>query len=328
MLAELRYQRRFYATLRAANRAYDPARDMAAASFPRLIQIQTINACQAACTMCPYPLFKDAFPRGRMDDALFEKVLAELAERPEVETVIPMLQNEPLLDKRLFDRLRAVKERTRGRVTTELVTNGALLTDEVVERIRDARLDILDVSLDALSREVYGRVRVGLDYDVVLAGVERVLRARLPDTTVFVRLVRVRDNAAEVKAFARHWRKRGVPVFVYTANNRVGALPEFDERLRVRGASALQRLGRRAVRAWLGHCPAAFASANILHDGSVLVCTHDWARKEVVGNVRAATLAEIWNGERMREIRRLIRERRYAELPACRECSLWKDGWV
>ena len=328
-LTRLGYSWRMYGGLRAANQAYSRADDMAAYPFPRAIQLQTVNACQAACKMCPYPVFSRVFPRGRMDDELFNKVVAEIAARPEVTTFIPMLQNEPFLDKQLFERIGRFKHATGGRVEVELVTNGAFLTEANIERIRKARVDVLDVSLDALSREVYERIRVGLDYDAVLAGVERLVAADLPDTSVFVRLVRQRDNVQEVKAFTRHWRKQGVPVFVYTANNRVGELPRFDEDVRVpdEHVPVLHRIGRRAFRAWMGHCPLPFASSNILHNGDVLLCVHDWGRKEVLGNVRDATLAEIWNGPRMREIRRLVKDRRYAELPACRDCSLCRDGW-
>lgn len=329
-MTKLGYQMRFYRTLRAANRRYSPVHDMAASPFPAVIQLQTINACNASCVMCPYPLFKKEFPRGRMDDALFDKIIAEIAERPEVDTFVPMLQNEPFLDKHLFDRIARFKQLTRGRVTVELVTNGAFLTAEAIERMRDVELDVLDISLDAVSKETYDRIRLGLDYEAVIAGVERVIAARLPHTSLFVRMVKLRDNAHEVKRFAERWRSLGVPVFIYTANNRVGALPEFDERLRLarEQVSPLQRIGRRAARAWLGHCPAPFATTDILHDGSVLLCAHDWARKEVLGNVRDRTIAEVWNGPRMREIRAAVHRREYATLPACRDCSLWKDGWV
>ena len=81
------------------------------------------------------------------------------------------------------------------------------------------------------------------------------------------------------------------------------------------------------VRAWMGHCPMPFSSAFILHDGSFILCAHDWARREILGNLRDSTIAELWNGERMREIRALVSERRYAEVPSCAGCSLWKDGW-
>ena len=328
-LQSLRYQLAVYGSYRRAVRRYSPARDMAAAPFPGLVQLQTINACQAACTMCPYPATAKLFPRGRMDDALFEKVIAEVAARPEVHTFVPMLQNEPLLDRRLFERIARFRAVTGGRVRTELVTNGALHTDEVVERIRAVRLDVLDVSLDALHRETYERIRVGLDFDAVIAGVERVLAARLEHTKVYVRLVRQRENVREVRDFARRWKARGVGVFVYSAHDRAGSVADFDGRVRIpdRELPVLQRAEKALSRAWFGHCPMPFAMASVLHDGTLLMCVHDWGRKVVLGNVRDATIAELWNGPAMREVRRLVSERRYGEVPACRDCSLWKDGW-
>lgn len=328
-LQSLQYQFAVYGSYRRAVRRYSPARDMAAAPFPGLVQLQTINACQAACTMCPYPATAKLFPRGRMDDALFEKVIAEVAARPEVHTFVPMLQNEPLLDRRLFERIARFRAVTGGRVRTELVTNGALLTDQVVERIREVRLDVLDVSLDALHRETYERIRVGLDFDAVIAGVERVLAARLEHTKVYVRLVRQRENVREVRDFARRWKARGVGVFVYSAHDRAGSVTDFDGRVRIpdRELPVLQRAEKAVSRAWFGHCPMPFAMASVLHDGTLLMCVHDWGRKAVLGNVRDATIAELWNGPAMREVRRLVSERRYDEVPACRDCSLWKDGW-
>jgi MoaA/NifB/PqqE/SkfB family radical SAM enzyme len=325
----LAYQLQAYLPLRRRNAQYSRERDMAAAPFPRLIQLQTINACNAACAMCPYPVYRDVFPRGRMDDALFDRVTEEIARHPEAKVFIPMLQNEPFLDRRIFEKVARFKAATGGRVRVELVTNGAFLTEENVARIAECGLDVVDVSLDALSREVYARVRVGLDYDRVLAGVERLLAAKLPATSVFVRLVKVRDNVHEVRAFARAWRRRGVPVFMYTANDRGGAVVGFDDTQRIPDAEIplRSRVGRRLVRAWMGHCPIPFSSAYVLHDGSLILCAHDWARREILGNVREATIAELWNGERMREIRALVSERRYGEVPSCAGCSLWKDGW-
>ena len=323
------YRWRLYSRLRGASRAWSAERDMERRPFPTVIQLQTINACNAACTMCPYPLFKRRFTPGRMDDALFEKITDEIAQHPEVDTFVPMLQNEPFLDRRILERVRAFKTKTGGRVAVELVTNGAFLTKDTVERIRDSGLDVLDISLDALDRDVYRKIRIGLDYDQVLAGVNRVIGAGLPHTAIFVRLVRVRENFGQVKAFARAWKARGIPVFIYSANSRAGALPDFDEELRVPEGDVpwTQKLGRRLARGYLHHCPVPFAGAAIVNNGDVLLCTQDWARREILGNLREQTLAEVWNGPRMREIRGLIAKRRYAEVPSCADCSLWRDGW-
>ena len=328
-LTSLGYQLRLYGNYRKAVRQYSPEHDMAAAPFPGFIQLQTINACQAACTMCPYPTFAKVFERGRMADDLFEKVIAEIAGHPQVKAFVPMLQNEPLLDKRLFEKIARFKQVTGGRVQVELVTNGALLTDEAVERIEQVGLDVLDISLDALHRETYERIRIGLDFDQVIAGVERVIAAELPHTKVFVRLVRQRENLKEIDAFARRWKARGVGVFIYSAHDRAGSVEKFDERVRIpeRELPVFQRVERAASRAWFGHCPMPFAMTSILHNGDMLMCVHDWGRKVVLGNVRDHTIAELWNGDRMREIRSLISERQYEKVDACRDCSLWKDGW-
>lgn len=328
-LTSLGYQLKLYGSYRKAVRQYSPEHDMAASPFPGFIQLQTINACQAACTMCPYPTFAKVFERGRMADDLFEKVIAEIAAHPEVKAFVPMLQNEPLLDKRLFEKICRFREVTGGRVQVELVTNGALLTDEVVERIEQVQLDVLDISLDALNRETYERIRTGLDFDQVIAGVERVIAAELAHTKVFVRLVRQRENLKEIDAFAKRWKARGVGVFIYSAHDRAGSVEKFDERIRIpeRELPVLQRVERVASRAWFGHCPMPFAMTSILHNGDMLMCVHDWGRKVVLGNVREHTIAELWNGDRMREVRSLISERRYEEIGACRDCSLWKDGW-
>jgi len=330
ILEEVRYNKRLYGGLAKANRKYSPATDMAAFPFPQAIQLQTINACQAACIMCPYPTVKDNFPRGRMADDLFDKITDEIAQHPEVSTFIPMLQNEPFLDKRLFDKVARFKQRTGGRVAVELVTNGAFLTDENIAKMRDAELDILDVSLDAINRETYEKIRVGLDYDAVMAGVERVIAAKLPRTTLHVRMVLQRGNVREAKAFARSWRARGVAVFTYMTNDRAGVISDFNARIRPteEELGPAHRLGRAAFRRWIGHCPIPFSTTNILHDGSMLLCVHDWNRNEILGNVRDSTISELWNGERMKELRRLVSQRRYDQVPSCQGCSLWRDGWV
>jgi radical SAM protein with 4Fe4S-binding SPASM domain len=60
----------------------------------------------------------------------------------------------------------------------------------------------------------------------------------------------------------------------------------------------------------------------------MLLCVHDWNRNEILGNVRDSTIAELWNGDRMKELRRLVSERQYEQVPSCQGCSLWRDGWV
>jgi len=68
-------------------------------------------------------------------------------------------------------------------------------------------------------------------------------------------------------------------------------------------------------------CPFPFYTLVINADMKVTVCCVDWKKDLVIGDVRAQSLAEIWHGKRMQEIRLAHMRRRREDLPACRNCT-------
>src|SRR3954467_12968076 len=78
--------------------------------FPTVVQVQTVNRCNASCRMCPYPSTWALTPREVMDAALFSKIAAECASSSEMHDFVPMAQNEPLLDTKLASRIAEFKQ--------------------------------------------------------------------------------------------------------------------------------------------------------------------------------------------------------------------------
>jgi len=112
--------------------AVDPDRlDAALLPFPVKIQIQTVSPCNAACVMCPWPATKDVLPQGSMADAVYERVVGQLAGRG-VERTSLFLMNEPTLDRRLARRTAHLK-RVVPETTALIFTNGLLLTADFAE---------------------------------------------------------------------------------------------------------------------------------------------------------------------------------------------------
>jgi radical SAM protein with 4Fe4S-binding SPASM domain len=50
-------------------------------------------------------------------------------------------------------------------------------------------------------------------------------------------------------------------------------------------------------------CFYPFYSVVVDYDGSVLLCTHDWGKKFIVGNLNDQTIHELWDNERIRKVR-------------------------
>ena len=76
-----------------------------------------------------------------------------------------------------------------------------------------------------------------------------------------------------------------------------------------------------------GTCPHAFGIMHILKNGDVPLCANDWEHREKLGNVREQSIREIYNSSRMLEIRELMEQGRFEEIPPCKDCSFWKE-WL
>lgn len=50
-------------------------------------------------------------------------------------------------------------------------------------------------------------------------------------------------------------------------------------------------------------CFYPFYSMVVDYDGSVLLCTHDWGKKFIVGNLNHQTIHELWDNNRIRQVR-------------------------
>lgn len=72
-------------------------------------------------------------------------------------------------------------------------------------------------------------------------------------------------------------------------------------------------------------CTFPWNSLTVAWDGAVLPCCHDYDKKLVLGDVGERTLAEIWNGERMRNLRREFLGNNVTN-PLCRNCDMLYGG--
>jgi MoaA/NifB/PqqE/SkfB family radical SAM enzyme len=117
--------------------------------LPRLkaIQIETLGFCNYSCSFCPTNQI--AMPKGRMPTELYEKILSQLADFDG--EIRLYLRNEPLLDKRLEQFVRAARERTKA--TILLQTNGSLLTEAAAAKLTPwTRIVVNDYSADGSVR--------------------------------------------------------------------------------------------------------------------------------------------------------------------------------
>ncbi len=266
--------------------------------LPEIVQIESTNICNARCVFCP----RDQMHRrqGVMDEALFRKVVDDCAALG-IRHLRLHNYGEPFVDRHLTDKVAYAKQK--GIAEVGVISNGSLIDEQVARGVIDAGLDAINISVDASGREVFERTRIGLEYDTVIANIERLvrIRAELGRTHPKLILSFVRqDNSDEERAFIDHWRTIADKIHITDLHNWAGTLNRDSD------------VRYPCYRQWL--------TFTVLWDGRVSLCCADFDGRVILGDMRTSNIRDIWESEAYRQVRREHLESGGPEI--CRACDL------
>jgi len=146
-------------------------------AHPLSVQIQTVSTCNAKCYFCPYPgSWHDNNP-GRMTDAHYKKIIDGLAHY-KIKKFCPYLENEPLLDKKLFTKLQYAIDILQPE-TVEIASNLSILSEYHLDGLINVLAKVpheLRISFHGIDKESYEEV-MQLDFEKSLNNVKRVVEA-------------------------------------------------------------------------------------------------------------------------------------------------------
>ena len=266
--------------------------------LPEIVQIEATNICNAKCVFCP----RDEMHRkqGIMNLDLFKKIVDECAELG-ITHIRMHNYGEAFLDRRLVEKVRYAK--SRGIKEVGAISNGSLLTEAVVRGLIEAGMDAINISVDASGKETFESTRLGLNYDKVIANVERLVRIRAEmgrrRPKLILSFVR-QNNDADEQAFIEHWKKIADKIHVTDLHNWAGTLNTESD------------VNYPCYRPWL--------TFTVLWDGRVSLCCADFDGRHILGDLKTSTIQDIWNAEPYRNARRMHLESGGPEI--CRSCDL------
>ena len=281
--------------------------------FPRFVYAEPTNACGLRCVMCPRQ--ESGRPQGMMDPALFRRIADDCAREGPVDRLILHKDGEPLLHPGIVEMVDYAK-RAGAAERVSFSTGGMELDAGKAEALIRAGLDWLDVAVDGTTAATYEGLRVRGDLGVVEENVRRLasLRRRLGSSTprINLRIIRTGKALDEVPAFRARW--EGVADSVEEREFKTWA-GRYPESLR---AEEDRRPARRTP------CFSPFTALAVNWDGDVSLCSVDWAKRGVMGSLKAASLLDIWRGGVLAGARQAHQEGRWGHVPACATCADWQ----
>ena len=285
-------------------------------AFPRNLEIETVNACNARCPMCTIDDWTRHSPT--MKEELFDKIVREITPfAPRMKRVSLYRDGEPLLDKKLAPRIAKLK--AVGVRTTDISTNVSLLNEKRSRALLEAGIDRIKLSIDSMRKDVFEAIRVKLDFDEVVENAKTFIRLRdeiRPETSVRVRMILQESNKDEWPSYEAYWRP-----LLKQPHDKLGyhAIHNWGNQLKDFKAIAPS---------FQDHvpCVALWSLMVIFANGDVPLCNVDYNNKHPTGSVATSSILEVWQSKIMHERRRLHLEGRRGLIPPCNGCNVWDEA--
>lgn len=288
-----------------------PFRPIKNLDFPSEVQIQTHTVCNARCIMCPYPFVYKQISHGRMVPGLFRRLIDECAHYANaIKDLKLFLMNEPLMDPRLPDFIRYARERL-PKVNIGFSTNGLLLEGQIANELLDSGINEIWINFNGNKKETYETIMKGLSFERVKRNIisfkkhidQKKLKIRL-----FISTVETKTVLNEIKDSSPFWAQYGIDVVTTPLNNRGGNLQ--SEKLKI-----LKKIKNHRI------CNRPFYKMYITYNGNVILCSSDWKRETIIGNVIKEGIYGVWHNKNQKQIREWLLKQNLDKLSLCRNCD-------
>lgn len=282
--------------------------------FPRYLEIETVNVCNARCPMCT---ITDWERGGKpMSDELYKKIADEIiAHSNEIIRVSLYRDGEPLIDPKLAQRIAMLKQGGIKDVT--ISTNVSLLTEEKSKDLLNAGIDTIIMSIDSLKKQVYESIRVRLNFEKVMENALRFIELRnkiRPETKIWMRMIRQESNYDEWSDYHKYWDEK------LEKQDRIYFHNVFNWGGQLKGYTPITKTYEPNL-----PCVALWSLIVIFTDGRVPLCNVDFNNKYPTGSVVTHSIEELWKSKIMNQRRELHLLGKKADVSLCKNCNVWEE---
>ena len=282
--------------------------------FPKYIEIETVNACNARCPMCTINDWERNY--HVMRDDVFNKISDEIIDNKEfVKRVSLYRDGEPLIDKKMPQRINKFFEN--GIKNTSIATNVSLLSEKKSREILEAGLGMIIFSIDSLQKDVFEKIRVRLKFEQVRENAIKFLELRdkiNPNCRVWIRMIRQESNKDEFDNYYKFWKKYASKVdriYYHNIFNWGGQLDNYK---------SIEKSYEPNL-----PCVALWSLMVLFANGDVPLCNVDYNNKYPTGNVMKSSIRELWKSKILNQRRKLHLTDNKKHISICENCNVWDE---
>ena len=312
-------------------------------SKPRLYNLfwETSLRCNAKCKHCGSRAGENCNLKDELTTEEIEKALQSIADKYDASSILLNITGgEPLLRKDLFEVMDIAKKLG---YHWGMTTNGMLITDKIIEKLKETGMTTVSISLDGLEKSHDTFRGVKGSFKKIIENIKKLRDAKFLNyiqiTTVVNKLnIQELEEMYELIKSLQidSWRIVNMDPIGRAQDNTDLALDKEDYKYlldfikRKRKESKLDVtygcthfVGMKyenEIRNHMFFCVTGFTTGSILYNGDIYVCPSVERRKELVqGNVKTDDFVEVWENKFQ-----WIRDLNKLKCKECENCKNWK----
>ena len=283
---------------------------------PQILQIETTNACNAKCLMCPHRVMKRGVCTMSLED--FKKVLDNVMKNyPLIKRLTINGFGEPLVDRGIIEKIDYVNQKY-PKLKVDIYTNASALTRDIADKLLEKKLGRVTFSINGYEKEDYEKI-MGLNFENVRKNVLYFLKRKKELGKKFLvnaSMMILKENKGKAEGFVDFWRPRVDSVRTYFPSDWAGELKE--------------NLGEQKIpfdrKQW--PCSASWTHIVIHSRGEFLACCRDFNSAWDFGNIlKGDDIKKMREGKKFKEMQRQHLNFDFS-FPLCRNCDHAYDSSI
>jgi radical SAM protein with 4Fe4S-binding SPASM domain len=270
---------------------------------PLEVSLESTAKCNLYCPMCPRHIY--TFDNENMDFELYKKIIRDC--KDSVEFVWPYGIGEPMLHPNIFEMIRFTHD---AGIRTGMSTNATMLDDKRADMLLDSGLDYAIFAFDGASKETYEMYRTGATFEKTRQNILNFLekkKERKSPIYIVLQMVLLKENMREIEAYRKLWSIPGVDEIRFKRDE-----IQIDGS-KIEGVEFKDQRRHPCHLLWRG-------PLYVRYDGMAYPCCYMW-KEPPVGDLKTQSIMEVWNSDRMVNLRKAHLRGDVSEYPACQTCQ-------
>lgn len=286
--------------------------------LPRYLDVELTNICNFKCCFCPTGTKSMQRTQGYMTDEV-AVAIAENIKRYQIPAVRFIRWGEPTLHPKYIEIMDKIRKEG---ALIHINTNGSLLDEKQLHRLRDIHLDSIKFSFQGADEGTYNEMREGGDYKRLLNIIRQLYKLRGESEWPYIQIstTLTGETIEQIENFKRDvedycdYYNIGYTLLNYLNIDKMNI--DEKEKKKIRRLQENEKNNH----VYQEVCAEAFDKLSINWNGDVTLCCSDYDNFMIVGNILDMDLKQIFNSHAADMYREIISKKQYSKIKCCSTC--------